>query len=102
MQKTRTWTLRADNQNHHHGVISLAENPLCLQLCWRESKGSQVHQVGLFKLDLPDLLEQGFIRRELTRSNDAVRVRVVRDNPYFFLQVNDKGPRLSLESMRLK
>jgi hypothetical protein len=32
---TRRWTLREDNQSHYHGVVSLNESPLLLELLWR-------------------------------------------------------------------
>lgn len=31
----RHWTLRDDNDQHHHGIVPLAPDPLLLELRWK-------------------------------------------------------------------
>lgn len=93
----RSWTLRVDNQAHHHGVVQLGESPLYLELSWRATKSAPVQRVGLFRLDLHGLLQNGHIRRE-RGTGSGVRLRIVRDeHGHFCVQVNEDGPRLRMD-----
>ena len=94
----RRWTLRADNNSHHHGVVSISESPLYLELSWRETAADPVKRVGTFRLNLPGLLQGGTIRWEpKDSSGPEVRLRIVRgDGGKFYTQVNQDGPRISL------
>ena len=96
----RRWTLRADNNGHHHGVVQLSESPLYLELRWRRTAFDPVLPVGVFRLELPALLRDGFIRPETTRSPQSdARLRVVREaDGRFFVQVNKDGPKMLLTS----
>ena len=91
----RSWTLRADNQGHHHGRIPLSEQPLYLDLKWRATAADEVKQVGVFRLDLVGLLRDGYIRQEASgASTSDVRLRIVRaDEGSFYVQANQQGPR---------
>lgn len=72
------WTLRRDDNGHHHRVLHLSKSPYLMDLRWRETKQSEVHEVGYFLLDLHALLDAGVIRGEPTGSSGPdVRVRVV-------------------------
>ena len=97
---SRKWTLRANNRNQHHGVVSLSESPLCLELSWRPSSTDPVSLVGVFKLDLNNLLKSGYIRHDPVGSNGSkVRLRIARDNSdQFYVQANNGGPRFLLDS----
>jgi hypothetical protein len=91
----RRWTLRADNHEHHHGVVSLSERPLYLALSWRRSATDTEQSVGTFQLDLDLLLAGGYIRREGSDGEGKVRLRVVRsDDGKFWIQTRSDGPRL--------
>lgn len=93
----RRWTLRVDNHAHHHSVVRLGESPLHLELSWRATKSAPVKRVGLFRLDLHGLLQNGFIRRE-RRTESGVRLRIVRDEKgHFYVQAREDGPRLRLD-----
>ena len=96
----RYWTLRADNQGHHHEIVRLSERPLYLELHWRPSAAGSVRRVGVFRLDLDGLLHEGYIRHEPVGAHGPdVRLRVVRDDDgSFYVQTNRDGPRLLLAS----
>ena len=96
--KPRKWTLREGNNAHHHGIVSVNESPLYLQLLVRATAKSQPKSVGLFKLDLRGLLKQRYIRYEPAYSTSPdVRLRIVRAfNGAFYIQVNDDSPRCLL------
>src|SRR5437773_744195 len=96
----RRWTLRADNHGHHHGIVRLSECPLYLELQWRPTAVDSVRPVGVFRLDLPDLLRQRYVRSEPVGSHGpAVRLRIVlADDGSFYVQTNKHGPRLLLGS----
>jgi hypothetical protein len=86
--------LRDDNAGNHHGVVRLSESPLYLILFWRKTAADEVHSVGVFRLDLPELLKDGYIRYEpVDLPGPDVRLRVVRTHGHFYVQVNDDGPR---------
>jgi len=97
-ERFRRWTLREDNQAHHHVVVSLSESPLYLQLSWRATKNSPPALVGKFKLDLQGLLAGEYIREEPVGSSAKdVRVRIVRaPDGLFFVQAKQDGPKLPL------
>lgn len=86
----RKWTLRNDNNSHHHGVVKLKESPLYLEFSWRQSAADPVMWVGVFRLNLPGLLQGGYIRYEPVNSiGPKVRLRVVRAiDGKFYVQVN--------------
>jgi predicted aspartyl protease len=67
-----------------------------LGLSWRETDQDAVTRVGLFRLDLPGLLKERYIRWEpKDSSGPEVRVRVIRTGDgHFYLQVNQDGPRV--------
>lgn len=77
--RVRTWTLRDDNQQHHHGVVAVRESPLYLRLRWRRSATRPVYDVGTFRLHLRALLAEDYIRPEEADGDDErVRVRFFR------------------------
>lgn len=93
--KVRKWTLRDDNNSHYHSVVSLSDSPLYLELSWRLTAADPIQRVGLFRLNLPGLLQGGFIRHEPVDSlGSGIRFRIVRDGGHFYVQVNQDGPRI--------
>jgi hypothetical protein len=98
----RNWTLRADNNAHHHGRVRLAESPLYLDLSWRPSATERVEHVGVFRLDLPGLLQGRFIRHDPAGSDGPeVRLRVVRTSDgRFYIQSRAAQPRVELPAPR--
>ncbi len=92
------WTLRQDDNAHHHRVLQVGQSPYLMHLQWRESKKAPVHEVGFFLLNLKGLLAEGYIRGEPMGSpGPEVRVRVVMTGPgSFCLQVRNGDPALRL------
>jgi len=75
----RKWTLRDDNNSHHHGIVRLSESPLYLDLSWRRTAADRPQPVGTFRLDLVALHRSGCIRSEspgcaLTNRKDGGRM----------------------------
>ena len=96
--KTRKWVLNAATNSNHHGVVHLGESPLYLHLSWRRSTRDPIQFVGIFRLDLPGLLQQGYIRTEPKDSyGPEIRLRIVRDRDgCFYIQVNQGSPCLRI------
>ena len=100
--RIRRWTLRDDNSSHHHGLVRLSESPLYVDLSWRRTATDPPQRVGIFRLNLPDLLRGGYIRLDPSDSlgTDA-RLRIVRaDHGKFYVQANQHGPRILLAADR--
>jgi hypothetical protein len=97
----RHWTLRADNHNHHHGVVSLAESPLYLDLSWKPNTDGVEQRVGLFRLDLAALLAGGYVRVEGDEADGMVRLRVFRSNDgKFWIQTRGDAAAMQLPDVR--
>jgi len=92
--RPRRWTLRRDNNAHHHGVVDISNSPLYLDLLWRENKAAPANPVGLYRLDLPSLLEAGCIRPERAGTRGPkLRLRIVlKAGHRFFVQVREGSP----------
>jgi hypothetical protein len=77
--------------------VRLGESPLYLELSWRATTKSPVKRVGLFRLNLHGLLQNGFVRPE-RGTESGVRRRIVRDEQgHFYVQVNEDGPKLRMD-----
>jgi hypothetical protein len=93
--KETLFTLRDDNHQHYHRRVPIASSPLFVRLAWRATKASPVHAIGLFRLDLPILLREGYVRLEQPLDPDEVRVRFYRsDDQLIYVQVLADAPRL--------
>jgi len=95
----RRWVLRDDNQRHFHGVVHLSESPLYVELLWKADARSREQLVGLFRLNLPALVTEGYARRERedAPSGDEVRLRFVRgERGVVFIQVRADEPGLPI------
>jgi len=98
----RHWTLHTyylcAGGSHWHSKVRLSESPLYLELHCRLNRFGSVHHVGLFRLDLNGLLRERYIRPESKGSHDSdVRLRIFRaDDGSFYVQTNQRGPRLLL------
>lgn len=94
----RKWKLRRDNHAHHHGVVDLSESPLYLDLSWRPNASTCAASVGVFRLDLHELLRGGFIRNDPAGSRGTrLRLRVVLDDDgCFYVQTKRGMPRFLL------
>jgi hypothetical protein len=101
---SRHWTLhtyyRCAGGSHWHSKVSLSETPLYLELRCRLNRFGSVHRVGIFRLDLNALLRDDYIRPESKGSHENVRLRIFRtDDGSFYVQTNQRGPRLLLASV---
>lgn len=91
--KPRRFTLRDDNAQHYHRQMRIIESPVYIELAWRANAKSQVHSLGLFRLDLRGLLSAGYIRPERPNWEDEVRVRFYRaNNGMIYLQAKQGSP----------
>jgi hypothetical protein len=97
--RPRRWILRDDNHQHYHGVVRLAENLLLLELRWKpQAKGSE-QLVGVYRLNLKNLLAENYIRSENT---EEVRVRFFRGSAgTVYLQVRSTAPELPIGRVKL-
>src|SRR5205823_7461853 len=96
-EKPRRFTLRDDNAQHYHRRMRLIESPVYINLAWRANATSQVHFLGLFRLDLRHLLSAGYIRPEGPMGDDEVRVRFYRaNNGMIYLQTKLGAPALAV------
>ena len=95
--KPRRFTLRDDNAQHYHRQMEIIESPVFVQLAWRANAKSQVHSLGIFRLDLRGLLSAGYIRTERPDLENEVRVRFYRaSNGLIYLQVKHGSPALAV------
>jgi hypothetical protein len=71
---------------------------LYLYLSWRETALHPRKNVGLFCLNLPQLLSGGYVRFDPEDSaGPFVRLRIVRDGGAFYIQVNEAGKPLPMQ-----
>jgi hypothetical protein len=97
--QSRRWVLRDDNQQHCHGVLSLAEDPAYIELHWKAGARGREQLVGLFRLHLARLLAECYVRREhADRADDPeVHLRFRRgDRGVVSVQVRDDQPALPI------
>ena len=92
-----TFTLRDDNQQHYHRAVALKESPYYVALAWRAERGSPVHDLGIYRLDLLCLLQRQHIRVESPQRSDQVRVRFFRAaDGWIYIQANIDAPALKV------
>jgi len=94
--KIRKWVLNDANNSNHHGIVNMQEAPLYLHLSWRRSAREPIQFVGIFRFDLPRLLQHGYVRQEPKDSyGPEIRLRILRaKDGSFYIQVNQYGPQL--------
>ena len=93
---SRKWVLNDATNSNYHGVVNLGESPLHLHLSWRRSARDPIQFVGIFRMDLPGLLQQGYVRPEPKDGyGPEIRLRIVRARDGdFYIQVKQDGPQL--------
>jgi hypothetical protein len=95
--ESHRFTLRDDNGQHYHRAVRVAESPYYVALAWRANRRSPVHELGTFRLDLPALLDAGYIRLDRPGAEHEVRVRFFRaEDGWIYLQ-----PRLDAPALRI-
>ena len=89
----RSWTLRTE-LGHHNCCVRLSESPLYLELSWRKTAKDPAHCVGIFRLELKELLRKRYIRPDPINDPDSEYVRVnivLNDKNQFSLQRNQSA-----------
>ena len=95
----RDWTGNDESARSHHGRIPLSESPLRLRLSWKKGPKDSARLVGIFDLDLNQLLTAGYIRYE-PNSTSEVRLRFYHGSDNLvYIQVNSKEPGLPIGSV---
>lgn len=94
--KTRKWVLNDATNSNYHSVVNVNESPLYLHLSWRRSAKDPIQFVGIFRLDLPGLLRNDYVRPEPKDSyGPEIRLRIVRARDGdFYIQANQDKTRL--------
>jgi len=98
----RHWTLhtyyRCPGGSHWHAKVKLSESPLYLELHRRLNRFGSLRRIGIFRLDLNELLRDGFIQSEKSnKKSPCVRLRIFRaDDGIFYVQTKQSGPKLFL------
>lgn len=92
----REWTGNDESQRNHNGKVPLSETPLRLRLSWKKGPNDSAHLVGIFDLDLKQLLEAGYIRYD-ANSESNVRLRFYHDwDNLVYIEVKSIQPRLPI------
>lgn len=95
-QHHRRWNGNDASQRNHNGVVSLDDDPLYLRLAWRRSSSAPAVPVGCFRLDLRQLLAEGYGREEPNHPGH-IRLRFYHaDDGVIYIQVNRSGPALAV------
>lgn len=94
----RRWVLRDDNEQQYHGRVSLIEDPLLLELCWKADSRGREQTVGLYKLHLTELLKGGYVRPESDLPGESeIRLRFYRgDRGVVYIQAKADQPALPI------
>ncbi len=101
--KGRRWVLRDDNDQHYHGVLSLDESPVSIELRWKPNKSGREQIVGHYRLHLAELLAADFIRFEREGTvGKQVRLRFYRGAAgVIFIQSRMDRPALPIGQIAL-
>lgn len=102
--KVARWVIRDDNQQHYHGVVSLADSPFLIELRWKPASDAAEQLVGYYRLRLPELLAGDFVRfeREGT-AGDSIRLRFYRGaGGVVSIQSRADRPGLAIGSIKLE
>jgi hypothetical protein len=94
--KIRKWVLNDSTNSNFHNIVHLDESPLYLHFSWRRSARDPIQFVGIYRLDLPGLLRNDYVRPEPKHSySPEIRLRIVRARDGdFYIQVNQDKTRL--------
>lgn len=84
----REWNFREDNNQHFYGDIPYDQQIITLTLNWKPDSPSPAKPVGKYQIDLPLLLEKGFvqdgskgIRLRFQSTGDAIEIAIDRNSP---------------------
>jgi hypothetical protein len=95
----RTWNANDEKgRKTHHGVVRLSESPLDLRLTWTLGAGHQRRLIGCYRLNLQNLLRDGYVRED--REPGTVRLRFVREDNGIFVRVREFAPGIRVGTLR--
>ncbi len=84
----REWNFREDNNQHFYGDIPCNQEIITLTLNWKPDSFSPAKLVGKYQIDLPLLLEKGFvqdgskgIRLRFQSTGNAIEIAIDRNCP---------------------
>ena len=98
LHKYRRWTGNDDFEHHYHIAIPSTQKILYLNLSWKRNSNSSAHFVGIFRLDMENLLSEGYIRKD---STDKVRLRICHGNDYvLYIQTKSGKPALAIGTLQ--
>jgi hypothetical protein len=78
-----------------HEFIPRKESPVDIALTWRTEKNAPPRSIGIYRLNLEELLEADYIRTDKSDGRDGFRVMFVHaKNDCVYLQKDPDSPRL--------
>jgi hypothetical protein len=78
-----------------HEFIPRKESPMDVALTWRTEKNAPPSSIGVYRLDLEELLKAGYIRADKSDGRDGFRIMFVyARNGCIYLQRDPDSPRL--------
>ncbi len=84
----REWNFREDNNQHFYGDIPYNQEIITLTLNWKPDALSPSKLVGKYQIDLPLLLEKGFVQEgskgiklRFQSTGDAIEIAIDRNSP---------------------
>jgi hypothetical protein len=86
----REWNFRDDNNQHFFGDIPETQPVITLTLNWKPNRNSKAKLVGRYKLDLKQLLSEGFARKV----DRGFQLRFQRTGEIIEIAINGNSPRL--------
>ena len=79
----------------HHGFVPDKDDPKDIALYWRSDEKAPRRFVGIYRLNLTALLNDGYIRNDTYDGKNGFRVKFVHaDNDCIYLQKDSNSPRL--------
>ncbi|MEA3470556.1 MAG: hypothetical protein U9R24_02445 [Thermodesulfobacteriota bacterium] len=98
LYKYRRWTGNDDFEHHYHIAIPITQKILYLNLSWKRNSSSNAQFIGIFRLDMENLLSEGYIRKD---GGDKVRLRICHGNDnILYIQTRSGKPALAIGKLQ--
>ena len=69
--EARTWTINDRVNANYFSWVRLDENPLVINLYWKEDDKADKQFIGSYRLDLPALLKSGYLREDANHPGEV-------------------------------
>jgi hypothetical protein len=92
---SREWTLNDRVNGNVFGRVKKSESPLLLRLSWKPDDIPSKQLVGVYELNLPELIKAGYIRDYKNRAGE-VFLRFQRDNKRIQIAINRKSQAIDI------